>query len=152
MKATTQILSSKYTFFYKFIFFLIWVIGFGAGAREVLFFSPEFDLRWTQYMITWGAIAIFIFFATGTIKTVSMDRKKRELTVSNFLSTHTISFDEVEDIDGSALLSPKLVWFTLKSPSPFGRRISFLPAVRPQRSMGKHPMVIELRKEFSLDN
>lgn len=146
-----QILSSKYTFFYKFIFLLVWVIGFGAGAREVLFFSPDYDLRWTQYAVTWAAIAVFIFFATGTIKTVTMDKKKKELVVSNFLKTHSIQFDEVEDIDGSSLLSPRLVWFTLKSHSAFGRRISFLPAVRPQRSMGKHPMVMELRKEFQLD-
>ncbi len=146
-----QTLSSKYTFFYKFVFLFIWIVGFGAGAREVLFFSAEYDLRWTQYAVTWSSIAIFIFFATGSIKTVTMDKKKRILIVSNFLKSHTISFDAVEDIDGSSLLSPKLVWFTLKEPSAFGRKINFLPAVRPQRSIGKHPMVIDLRRDFALD-
>ncbi|MFT5697948.1 MAG: hypothetical protein ACI8ZB_000802 [Desulforhopalus sp.] len=146
-----QTLSSKYTFFYKFVFILIWVVGFGIGAREVIFFSVEYDLRWTQYAVTWAVIAIFIFFATGSIKTVIMDKKKRVLIVSNYFKTHDISFDEVEDIDGSSLLSPKLIWFTLKNPSPFGRKINFLPAVRPQRSIGKHPMVIDLRREFKLD-
>lgn len=71
--------------------------------------------------------------------------------MSNFFKNHTINFDEVEDIDGSSLLSPKLVWFTLKAPSAFGKKISFMPATRPQRSIGKHPMVIDLRKEFALD-
>ena len=146
-----QILSSKYTFFYKFVFLFIWVVGFGLGAREVIFFSPEYDLRWSQYVVTWVAIAIFIFFATGSIKTITMDRKKKVLVVSNFFKTHTISFDNIEDIDGSSLLSPKLVWFTLKTPSEFGRKIYFLPAVRPQRSIGKHPIVIDLRKEFTMD-
>jgi len=146
-----QTLSSKYTFFYKFIFLFIWVVGFGAGAREVIFFSPEYDLRWTQYAVTWAAVAVFIFFATGSIKTVAMDRKKKLLVVSNFFKTHNISFDNIEDIDGSSLLSPKLVWFTLKTPSEFGRKINFMPAVRPQRSIGKHPMVIDLRKEFAMD-
>ena len=146
-----QTLSSKYTFFYKFIFILIWIAGFGLGAREILFFSAEYDLRWTQYAVTWATIAIFIFFATGSIKTVIMDKKKKVLVVSNYITTHEISFDEIEDIDGSSLLSPKLVWFTLKNPSKFGRKINFLPAVRPQRSIGKHPMVIDLRKEFALD-
>lgn len=146
-----QMLSSKYTFFYKFVFLFIWVVGFGLGAREVIFFSPEHDLRWTQYVVTWGAIAVFIFFATGSIKTVTLDRKKKVLVVSNFFKTHNISFENIEDIDGSSFLSPKLVWFTLKTPSEFGRKINFLPAVRPQRSIGKHPMVIDLRKEFTMD-
>lgn len=146
-----QTLSSKYTFFYKFVFILIWIIGFGIGAREVLFFSAEYDLRWTQYAVTWGALSVFIFFATGSIKTVIMDKKKKVLMVSNYFTTHEISFDEVDDIDGSSLLSPKLIWFTLKNPSKFGRKINFLPAVRPQRSIGKHPMVIDLRKDFNLD-
>ncbi len=147
-----QTLSSKYTFFYKFVFILIWIVGFGIGAREVIFFSAEYDLRWTQYAVTWGAISVFIFFATGSIKTVIMDKKKKILVVSNYFTTHEISFDEVEDIDGSSLLSPKLIWFILKDPSGFGQKINFLPAVRPQRSIGKHPMVIDLRKDFKLDN
>lgn len=66
-----QTLSSKYTFFYKYIFILIWICGFGAGAREVLFINPQ-----------------------------------------------------------------------------FGRKISFMPSHRRARSTGKHPLVVELRKEF----
>lgn len=146
-----QTLSSKYTFFYKFVFILIWIVGFGVGARDVLFFPAEYDSQWTQYAVTWGAMSILIFFATGSIKTVVMDNKKKVLVVSNYLSTHEISFDEIKDIDGSSLLSPKLIWFTLKSKSSFGWEISFLPAAKPQRSIGKHPMVIDLRKKFELD-
>lgn len=139
-----QILSSKYTFFYKFIFILIWIAG-------VLFFPQEYDLRWTQYAVTWGAIAVFIFFATGSIKTVAINRKKKILVVSNYFKTRNIDFAAIEDIDGSSQLSPKLVWFTLKEASDFGRKIIFLPAVAPQKSIGKHPIVIELRKEFQID-
>lgn len=146
-----QKLSSKYTFFYKFIFILIWFFGFGAGSREVLLISPEFDLRWWQYFITWIAISLFIYFATGSLKEISIDWKKKQLEVSNFLKSTTIDFSQIEDIDGSSLLSPKLVWFTLSSKSDFGRKISFMPATRPTRGIGKHPMVVELRKEFRLD-
>ncbi len=82
---------------------------------------------------------------------VSLNKKKRQFEVSNFLKTSTIDFSEVEDIDGSSMLSPKLVWFTLKKKSIFGKKITFMPANRPTRGIGKHPLVMELRKEFKFD-
>lgn len=146
-----QTLSSKYTFFYKYIFILIWICGFGAGAREVLFINPQFDGRWIQYVLIWLLITMFIFFATGSIKTVTLNREKKHLTVSNYLKSETIGTDAIIAVDGSSLLSPKLVWIILKKNTRFGRKISFMPAHRPARSIGKHPMVMELRKEFDVD-
>jgi hypothetical protein len=146
-----QTLSSKFTFFYKYVLIFIWIVGFGAGTAKILFLSQDYDLRWTQYASTWVAIALFIFFATGSVKEVVMDRKRKKFVVGNFLKSIDIDFSEIEDIDGSSLLSPKLVWFTLKNSSEFGSKISFMPATRPTRGIGKHPMVMELRKEFTLD-
>ena len=143
-----QTLSSKYTFFYKYIFILVWIFGFGAGAREVLIIKPQFDGRWFQYVLTWLLITLFIYFATGSIKIVTLDREKKQLAVSNYLKTETIDTAEIIGVDGTSLLSPKLVWITLKKNTPFGRKISFLPAHRPARSIGKHPLVMELREEF----
>lgn len=146
-----QIVSSKLTFFYKYIFILMWVIGFAFGARETIFFSHEFDARWLQYVVTWGAITLFMYFSTGSIKNVSMNTRKKQLEVSNFYRTTTIAFSEIADIDGSTYLSPRLVWFTLKNSSTFGKKISFIPINRPSKGIGKHPLVQELRKIFALD-
>jgi len=146
-----QTLSSKFTFFYKYIFILIWLIGFGFGTYEVLFLSAEYDAHWLQYAATWVVIALFIFFATGSVKQVVIDRENQTFVVSNFVKSTTIKFTELADIDGSSMLSPKLVWFTLKTPSEFGSKISFMPAARPARGIGKHPLVMELRKEFKMD-
>lgn len=146
-----QMISSKYTFFYKYILIIIWIVGFGFGAREVIFSQPIFSTQWTQYVVCWAAIALFIFFATGSIKMVSLQSRKKQFQVSNFLKTITVDFAEIEDIDGSSMLSPKLVWFVLKKESIFGRKISFMPKNRPTRGIGKHPIVMELRKEFNLD-
>lgn len=82
---------------------------------------------------------------------MAINYKKKQLEVSNFFKTIYVDFSEIEDIDGSSLLSPKLVWFILKTPTAFGTKISFMPAHRPARSIGKHPLVIELRREFKLD-
>lgn len=147
-----QTLSSKYTYFYKFVLIMIWIIGFAAGVRKVLFSSPFFDSQWMQYTGTWLGIALFIYFATGSIKQVQIHRDKKCLEVSNFFKTLTIGFEEIEDIDGSSFLSPKLVWFSLKKSSGFGKKIAFMPATRPTRGIGKHPMVIDLRREFKLDS
>lgn len=146
-----QILSSQLTFFYKYIFILLWVIGFGIGTKEVIFFSHEFDARWLQYIATWSGIALFMFFSTGSIKKVTLNARKKQLEVSNFYRITTIDFSEITDIDGSTYLSPRLVWFTLKNNSIFGKKISFIPVNRPGKGIGKHPLVQELRKEFDLD-
>lgn len=146
-----QILSSKLTFFYKFIFIILWIVGFGFGARNVIFIQPQFDGRWLQYVVCWILIALFIFFITGMIKAVTINRDKNRLEVSNFFRTIYVDFSEIEDIDGSSFISPKLIWFTFKHPTVFGSKVSFMPVHRPVRGIGKHPMVMELRKAFNLD-
>lgn len=129
----------------------MWIIGFAIGAGEILFINPKFDIRWIQYFVTWTGFALFMFFSTGSIKKVSLDTKKKQLEVSNFYKTTVINISEIADIDGSTYLSPRLVWFTLKNDSVFGRKISFIPGNRLGKGIGKHPIVQELRKQFDLD-
>ena len=90
---------------------------------------------------------MFIFFATGSIKAVTLNKEKKLLMVSNYLKSEIISFDAIIAVDGSALLSPKLVWIILRKDTQFGRKISFMPAHRRTRSTGKHPIVMKMRKE-----
>lgn len=146
-----QTLSSKLTFFYKYIFIFLWVVGFGIGAREILFFGNQFDARWLQYVTTWCGIAIFMYFSTGSIKKISINSINDQLEVSNFYRIITIDCSEIADIDGSTYLSPRLVWFSLKTGSIFGKKISFIPINRPGKGIGKHPLVQELRNKFDLD-
>jgi hypothetical protein len=140
-------LSSPFTFFYKFIFIFIWIAGFALGTHEVLLAGPD-DPRWMQYMVIWAAFSVFIFFSTGNVKKVTMTKGK--IQISNFLCAEEIKFDQIESIDGSSYLSPKLVWFNLKSPSGFGSKIIFIPAIRRARGIGKHPLIHELVRELKL--
>ncbi|SHO48324.1 hypothetical protein [Desulfopila aestuarii] len=140
-------LSSPLTFFYKFIFLALWIVGFGAGTHKVLLAGPD-DPRWSQYMIVWAALSIFIFFSCGNVKKVTLQGRK--LQISNFLRTEEIDVDDIESVDGSTFLSPRLVWFTLKTPCSFGRKITFIPALRKVRGIGKHPLVQELAEELKL--
>lgn len=146
-----QILSSKLTFFYKYVVLLIWTAGFALGTRAVLFHEPFFDGRWFEYFLSLVAVAIFIIFSTGSILQVRIDRKNSRLEASNYFKTVLIAFTDIEDIDGTSVLSPKLVWFSLKKDTALGRKITFMPAKRMTRPIGRHPLVMELRQEFNLD-
>lgn len=140
-------LSSPFTFFYKYVFILIWLAGFGLGTYETLLDGPG-NPRWTQYMTIWAIFAVFIFFSTGSVKKVTMSKNK--IQISNFLRTEEIDVNDVESVDGSTYLSPRLVWFNLKKPCSFGTKITFIPAIRKAKGIGKHPLVHELAKELDL--
>ncbi len=147
-----QLLSSKYTFFYKFVFVFIWFIGFGVGTKEIIFVDPSYDTKWIQYTGAWLGITLLIYLITGSIKQVHLHPENKQLTVSNFLKSATIDLSEISDVNGSKYLSPRLVWITLCDKTVFGNKIVFMPAHRPSRSIGVHPLVMELRKEFGLDS
>lgn len=140
-------LSSSLTFFYKYIVLLVWIGGFGLGTREVLLAGPN-DPRWIQYFVVWILFALFIFFTTAKIKKVSLEGK--HLLVSNFFKTEKIHIADIQSVDGSSYLSPKLVWFTLKKKSAFGEKITFIPQRRMSAGIGKHPLVRELTEKFDL--
>lgn len=141
-------ISSSLTFLYKYVAIVLWVGGFALGTREVLLAGPG-DPRWIKYFIVWILVALFILLATANIKKVTLEGK--QLVISNFVRTETIDTSMVESVDGSTYLSPKLVWFTLKEPSAFGSRITFIPRRRMTPGIGKHPLVHELTEELGLE-
>lgn len=140
-------LSSPLSFFYKFVFLFLWFGGFGYGVRNVIF-SGIYDTRWLQYSGVWLVVSVFIFFTTGSIKKVAIDGDF--LWVSNFIKADKIPLSDISAVDGSTFLSPRLVWFTLKEKSIFGKRITFLPKHRMSSGFGKHPIVHELIDELKL--
>ena len=147
LEETMKEISSPLTYFYKFIFPLIWAIGFPAGVHEVLLAGPS-DPRWSKYLVVWILFTLFLIFSCGHIKKVTISG--RTIRISNFRRTIEIESAEVESVDGSSFLSPRLVWFNLKQPCGFGRKIAFIPAFRKARGIGKHPLVEELAREFGL--
>lgn len=141
-----QELSSPFSFFYKYVFIMLWFIGFGYGVRDVIFIEPAFDGRWMQFVSAWLGITLFMYFTTGTVKKVVLDKNK--IFISNFYRAEEVALTEIESVDGSSFLSPKLVWITLKNPCGFGRKITFMPKHRSSGGFGKHPMVQELTEKL----
>ena len=147
-----QQISAKFTFFYKYLVLLGWVVGFAWAGRTILFSPPYFTGQWLPYAGIWLLVAVLLILLTGSIKSVRLDHQARRIEVSNFLKTTSIDYREIAAVDGSAFLSPKLVWFDLKSASMFGKRIAFMPVHRwTGLGIGKHPLIYELRSQLGLD-
>lgn len=141
-------LSASFTFFYKYIFILLW-LAFFAFAIASAASSDRLTQPSLLTMIGAGMVgALFILAMTGSIKKVVLDGSV--LHVSNFLRTETIDTAALASISGTTMLSPTLVWFTLKEPCSFGSRIVFMPRARRKPGFGKHPLVFELQQELGL--
>lgn len=141
-------LSSSFTFFYKYVVLALWIVGFGIGGSDILFGAESYDFRWMQYMTTWLGVAAFFFFITGPIKKVGIEGQT--LIVSNYFRTEEIDLAQIAAVDSFSFFTPKLVWFTLKDNSAFGRKITFLPRHRIGSGLGRHPLVFELRRDLNL--
>lgn len=141
-------LSSSFTFFYKYIVILIWGGGVGWLTLNVFFSGAHPDSARIRYAVIWLVGLIFIYAVTGSIKRVHLEKGK--LYVSNYIRSERTDVADIASVSGTAFLSPALVWFKLKKPSPFGSTIIFMPRHRFNKGLGKHPMVSELEEELGL--
>ena len=137
-----KIHSTRLTFFYKYIFIVLWVGIFGFGTIAV-FNSQETAL--TKYGILFLSVVstVNFYLIFGRVKKVEISENK--LCVSNFISSIEINLAEIKSISGSVLLYPALIWLKLKSPTKFGRTITFIPKQRFFGAFTQHPMVDELK-------
>ncbi len=140
-------ISSSMTFFYKYIFSILWSGGFGVGTL-LMFISDQNEMPKFSFLTAWILGTTIIYLITGRIKKVDFDGKT--FTVSNFSKSITIDVSQVKSVSGSVLLSPELVWFKLKEESGFRKTIIFMPKFRFFSGFSQSPMVEELRQKCDL--
>lgn len=140
-------ISSSMTFFYKYIFFILWNVGFGAGALIILM-SDKNEMPSYQFLGAWILGTIFIYVITGRIKKVDFDGQT--FTISNFTKSITVDVSQVISISVPAFLSPKLITLQFKDESDFGNTIVFLPKFLFFAGVRQNPLVDELRKKCNL--
>ncbi len=140
-------LSSRSTFFYKYIFPTIWITGFGIGAllfilRNNLWQNGE----WSGWFIIflWIAGSSIVMWFSLKIKKVSLVDKG--FIVSNYKTEYYVGFRDVLNVEETRLWNPKLIKINLKRDFPFGDRIVFIAPYRLQLIFMNHPMVEELRE------
>ena len=146
-----RLLSSRLTFFYKFIFSTMWIGGFSLGTLLIwlrvlnVYGKPDpviDEMKWPFLMMTIIG-TIFVFWCCIRLKKVEVDEEG--FYVSNYLKTITIPVHDLDDVSGSILLTPELVWLKLKRKTEFGHRIVFMSHYRMFSGFNRHPLVRQLK-------
>ena len=130
-------LSSKDTFFLKYVFTPGWIILYWPAVLFAI-----------RNLKDWKLYALFITEpkAGERVKDVRLSGEK--FIVSNFAKTIRIDISEVESIGGSFFLYPDFIWLILKNKSEFGKKIIFIAKPR-ETFLGilafrRHPWVEKL--------
>ena len=66
------------------------------------------------------------------------------LEVSSLRSTIRVPLGDVERVWGTRFSNPERIFLDLRTPSPLGQRITFIPPLRWLRGFSAHPLVAEL--------
>jgi hypothetical protein len=136
------VLSSSATFYYKFIFPLLWIFLFGAGSITVMVVRPP-DFPWAMFPIMWVLGSAFIYWLCGPLKKVSRDSEG--LVISNFFREVRVPWRDVSEVSGSRMINPPHIKLTFSRDAGFGGSIIFMPKVRFLWPFQEHPAAQELR-------
>jgi hypothetical protein len=149
----TRRLSSALTFFWKFVFPVIWVAGIVAVAQSVFFVTPGKppdpdleSLKLTFVLASLVVAPVFLWFAAG-LKRVR--RAGADLLVSNYWRELRIPVAEIKQVRQSWAVMPWRVVIEMRAPTELGQTFAFVPRVRDgfrERARGgRHPVVEEIR-------
>jgi hypothetical protein len=145
-------LSSDWTFFFKFIFPLIWIGGF-AGITLAMFIFPDSfhsagagSLQDDRLKSLLGTIlgGSAIYWSCMRLKKVSL--KDDILRISNFRREIEVPLRDIERVSGSILIHPELVWLHFRAPTGFGTKVIFMGKVRSGFGLTPHPVVEEIER------
>jgi hypothetical protein len=142
-------LSSTWTFYYKFVFPTIWIGMFALGTL-MMFIDPDGfegggDVREARWIFA-GATVVgitFIYWFSMRLKKVSLDGQI--LVISNYRRRIEVPLREIEEVSGSLLMTPELVWLRFRRPTAMGTKVVFMPKIRFSFGLSRHPVVAELR-------
>jgi uncharacterized membrane protein YobD (UPF0266 family) len=135
-------LSSSLTFFWKFIFPIVFIVGFIALAIQSII-SKELDFL-TAFVTVIIVFVLLYFFFLRT-KNVYMDDEC--LCVDNFFRNVKIPFSNIESVS-HIIMYPRLIFIKLKEKSEFGKRITFIGYSEFFLFYSTHPAVSKLRSRI----
>jgi hypothetical protein len=131
-------LSSAWTFWAKFVFPALWILGFGVGT--ILLWSGglvvgrnhEMPPPQTKFMFlgAWIVGTTFILWASAGLKRVRMD--ERQLHVSNYVQEIDIPFSAIIDVKQNRWLNARPITIYFRDSTEFGDKATFMPKQRIQ--------------------
>ncbi len=147
--AAPRTISSRQTFFLKFILPVPWIGIFGAVTLALwlgLFWGSQMSGPPLPLKLTF----LTVLLAGGTILLRTVARLKRvridgdSLLISNYRTEIRVPLSDIVDVTENRALNHHPVTITLRHETQFGRTITFMPKLRFFPFL-RHPIVAELR-------
>jgi hypothetical protein len=142
-------LSSSWTFFYKVVFPIIWISGFGIGTL-VLWLGkfdqpqpPPAEMKWT-FLIAWLVGSGIILWIALRLKTVTLNGDR--LIIENYSQEDKVPLSSINSISETRFINPKMIKLNLYPPCVFGEKIVFIPKFKFYNPFGQHPIVKQLKE------
>jgi hypothetical protein len=143
-------LSSRLTFFYKFIFPTVWILGF-AGGTLAMFMSRDPDARGPAIGFAVATVLGTVLLSAFCFPLKTVVAAGGGIVVGNFFRKTEIPYAQVVSIDENWLNRGQYATIWLTGDSPFGQRIRFLAYARfSLRFWTDHPALVMLRERVQL--
>jgi hypothetical protein len=142
-------LSSSWTIFYKIVFPIIWISGFGIGTLLlwlVKFEQPQVppaEIKW-MFLIIWLVGSGFILWIALRLKTVTLNGNA--LIIKNYGQEDTVQLSSINGISETRLINPKMIKLSFYPPCVFGEKVFFIPKSKFYNPFGQHPIVKQLKE------
>ena len=136
--------SSRLTFFYKFIFTVIWISGFGLGMIVVeLSDNSPLAVKFA-FAAAWVLGTVSLVWLCAPLKRVRAD--DRALYVSNYLKEISVPVGLIDRVTENRWINIHPVTIHLSADTEFGRKIVFMPKARMALVWRRHPVVGEIER------
>jgi len=135
-------ISSRFTFFYKFILPWWFVLGLIdlLWRQRTMFALPNSETGYIAVMLV--GFSVWMIWLGWPLQKVSIFGDK--LYVSNFRKEIAIPISEIVDVRGNIWVDPQRVTIYLRNETEFGSKIRFLAKYRWFGRWSTHPIVNEL--------
>jgi hypothetical protein len=142
-------LSSDWTYTMKFVFPVVWILGFVVGSAVLWSRAADTAAPPFGFFAAWIAATAFIFWANLGLKRIRVD--DRQLYVSNYLRETSVPFSAIANVKQNRWLSTKPITIHFREATEFGDQVTFMPKQR-FAFWSADPTTTELRKLAGLAN
>jgi hypothetical protein len=131
-------LSSRVTFFFKFLFPTVWIGGFGLGTAALVARPGPDTLEFVVLFVLGSA---FLLWECAPLKKVTATTDG--LLVSSYRRETLVPYDQIAAVSQTGFLRGRRITVDLRTAGPFGRRFRFMPYLA-FVAFGDHPAVVLL--------
>lgn len=138
-------LSTRLTFFWKYIFSTVWFFGFGTATLIELINGGELGIVFVL-AFAFGSLLIYYIF----VRAQKVEITNKYLYVSDFRKTVKIPLTNITYVADNVIFKPRPIFIKFKEDTEFGKQIMFIAYTQPFLFYSTHPAVNEIRSRVNL--